>query len=75
MELLSQIAIPILGTLSIILIARKNKWGLVLGLAAQPFWFATAYINQQWGVFAVGFVYTASWIYGIYEWFKDTKTR
>lgn len=67
MELLSQIAIPILGTLSIILIARKNKGGLVLGLAAQPFWFMTAYLHQQWGVFAVGFVYTASWIYGIYE--------
>jgi len=72
-ETISQIAIAILGTLSIILIARKNKWGLVLGLAAQPFWFITTYVNHQWGSFAVSFVYTVSWIYGIWNWFKDTK--
>lgn len=57
-DLISQVAIVILGTSSIILLAKKNKWGFVLGLAAQPFWYITAFVNQQWGVFLVSFVYT-----------------
>ena len=76
LDLISQFAIPILGTSSIILIAKKNKWGFVLGLAAQPFWFITSFINQQWGVFIVGFIYTLSWIFGVYEWFfKNSKVN
>lgn len=73
-ETISQIAIPILGTLSIILIARKNKWGLVLGLLAQPFWFYTTYTHQQWGAFGLSWIYTASWVYGIYVWFWQKET-
>jgi len=69
LDLISQFAIPILGTSSIILIAKKNKSGFVLGLAAQPFWLITSFINQQWGVFIVAIIYTLSWIFGIYEWF------
>lgn len=46
---ISQVAIFILGAGSIILIAKKNKWGFVLGLLSQPFWFITAYINEQGG--------------------------
>lgn len=76
-DLISQVAIVILGTSSIILLAKKNKWGFVLGLAAQPFWYITAFVNQQWGVFLVSFVYTASWLFGIYEWFfkKEKSTK
>jgi len=70
---ISQIAIIIFGISSIILVARKNKWGFVLGLLAQPFWFITSYINKQWGVFLVAFVYSITWAYGIYEWFYKNK--
>jgi hypothetical protein len=48
-DLISQIAIFILGAGSIILVAKKNKWGFVLGLASQPFWFITAIVNHQGG--------------------------
>ncbi len=73
-DAISQIAIVFLGAGSIILVAKKNKWGFVAGLAAQPFWYITAFINEQWGVFLVSFIYTISWCFGIYEWFfKDTK--
>jgi nicotinamide riboside transporter PnuC len=68
-DMISQVAIFFLGFTSIVLVARKNKWGFVLGLAAQPFWFITSYANGQWGIFLVSFLYAASWIYGIYEWF------
>lgn len=73
---ISQVAIFALGTTAIILVARKNKWGFVAGLISQPFWYITAYINEQWGVFFVSFIYTASWGYGIYEWFfKDNNKK
>jgi len=70
----SQIAIFVFGTLAIVLVAKKNKWGFVAGFFSQPFWYITAYVNEQWRVFFVSFVYTASWLLGIYEWFwKDKK--
>lgn len=75
-DTISQILIFILGVCSIILISRKNKWGFVLGLLSQPFWFITSFLNKQWGVFFLSLVYTASWVYGIYEWFyKDKKKK
>jgi len=68
-ENISQIAIFIFGVTSIILVAKKNKWGFVFGLLTQPFWYITSFINKQWGVFFVSIFYSLSWLYGIYEWF------
>ncbi len=73
-DIISQIAIVFFGASAIVLVAKKNKWGFVFGMLAQPFWYITAYINEQWGVFLVSFIYTISWGLGIYEWFfKDEK--
>lgn len=72
-DLISQIGLSILGISAIILVAKKNKWGFVLGLLSQPFWFITSYLNQQWGVFILSIVYTFSWCFGIYEWFLKKK--
>lgn len=75
-DIISQVVILFLGAGSIILVARKNKWGFVVGLVCQPFWFITSFVNHQWGVFFVSFIYTGSWLYGVYEWFfKDKKTK
>ncbi|EKD56830.1 MAG: hypothetical protein ACD_58C00073G0002 [uncultured bacterium] len=68
-DLLLQIVLAILSISAIILVARKNKWGFVFGLASQPFWFITSYQNEQWGVFFISIIYTFSWAYGVYEWF------
>jgi nicotinamide riboside transporter PnuC len=68
-----QVGIFVFGALAIILVARKNKWGFVIGLLSQPFWFITSYQNKQWGVFLVSIIYTFSWIYGIYLWFYKDK--
>jgi nicotinamide riboside transporter PnuC len=68
-DVVSQIGITLFGATAIIMVARKNRWGFVIGLAAQPFWFATAIINKQWGVVALNFVYVGTWSYGVYEWF------
>ncbi len=74
LDQISQIALSILSISAIILVARKNKWGFVVGLSAQPFWLFTSYINNQWGVFLCSVIYVFTWAYGIYEWFfKDKK--
>ncbi len=74
LDTISQVAIFLFGTSSILLISKKNKWGFVLGLLAQPFWFITAYSNQQWGIFFTNIIYTITWSIGTYEWWvKDKK--
>jgi len=68
-DIIAQFGIAVFGVTAIILVARKNKWGFVVGLFSQPFWFATALINKQWGVMALNVVFLLTWVYGIYEWF------
>ncbi len=68
-DTISQIGISLFGIMAIVLVSRKNKWGFVFGLASQPFWFATALVNQQWGIFVLNIAYAASWSYGFYQWF------
>jgi nicotinamide riboside transporter PnuC len=68
-DTISQIGVSIFGITAIVLVAKKNKWGFVFGLASQPFWFITSFINQQWGVLLLCFMYTATWLYGVDEWF------
>lgn len=74
-DVISQIGISVFGIISIALVARKNKWGFVAGLAAQPFWFATTIINRQWGIFALSLVYTIIWTDGINKWFFKEKRK
>ena len=74
-DVVSQIGIIILGAISVILIAEKNKWGFVFGLLTQPFWFTTSLVNHQWGVFVASLIYTVVWIYGIYKWFFHNKIK
>ena len=74
LDLIAQVGITIFGLTAIMLVARKKKWGFVLGLISQPFYFITSYLNDQWGIFFLTIIYTGTWIYGIYEWFyKEDK--
>jgi nicotinamide riboside transporter PnuC len=72
-DVIAQVGIPIFGFSAMFLVARKNKWGFVLGLLAQPFWFFTAYTHDQWGIILNSIVYSAIWVYGIYKWFWGEK--
>lgn len=74
LDLIAQVGLFVFGVLAIVLVAQKNKWGFVFGVIAQPFWFITAYVNEQWGVFALCFVYTGSWLYGCYNWFLEDQS-
>ena len=50
-----------------------RKWAAVVGLCGQPAWMWTTWHAQQWGIFALTFVYTASWLRGLhtYWWRKQ----
>lgn len=62
------------SVIGMFLTARKNKWGFVVGLSGQPFWFLTSLLHGQWGVFILTAFYTCTYIYGIYNWFRKPKT-
>ena len=72
-DTISQIGVAVLMIPAIILVARKNKWGFILGVLAQPFFFITTYMHKQWGLFLLALIYTGSWTYGVYEWFYKKK--
>lgn len=75
-DTIAQIGVAVFGITAIILVAKKNKWGFVFGLLSQPFWFITAFVNEQWGVLFLSVIYLGTWIYGIYEWFyKEDKSK
>jgi len=75
LDQIAQLGVFVFGTSAIILLAKKNKWGFVVGLISQPFYFITSYINHQWGIFIVSVFYTGSWLFGIYEWFFRNKKK
>lgn len=69
LDLICQIGIIVFGVSAVFLVAKKNKWGFVLGLISQPFWLVTSIVNHQWGVFLLSIVYMFNWVFGIYNWF------
>ena len=70
-DTISQWVVGILGPLAILLVAFKKRWGFIIGLFAQPFWFVVLR-NDTGGLVAV-VAYTLSWMLGIYEWFFKKK--
>lgn len=49
---------------------RARRLAPIIGLIAQPFWLWETWHAQQWGIFALSFVYAAGWMRGIrtYWW-------
>ena len=73
LDIIAQVGIAIFGITAIILVAKKNKWGFVCGLASEPFWLITAILHQQWAVFLLSIIYVFSWAFGVYNWFYKGK--
>lgn len=63
-----QIGIAITGVTAVFLSQTKaeqtRKYACLFGLAGQPFWFYATYTAEQWGIFALSFVYALSWANG-----------
>lgn len=72
-----QIIISLTGVLSIYFVNKqddKYKYGSLFGVIGQPFWMIAMYRTEQWGVFAICFIYGYIWCKGFYEqWIKKGK--
>lgn len=73
LQAISQILLLLTGGAAGILVANKNKWGQILGLLSQPFWFYSNYTTQQYGALVLVIFYTFVWMWGIYIWFYKKR--
>lgn len=77
MEIIVQIAIILFSCGSIYLFAQKGsyrRWGYIVGLAGQPFWFYATWINVQWGMFLCTIWFSGCHILGIWNyWIKEAS--
>ena len=69
--MIAQAGIIIFGVLAIWLSQDRRqhvaKWASVAGLLGQPFWYYASYSAEQWGIFAISFLYTAAWARGFWN--------
>ena len=48
---------------------RVARWGCVVGMISQPFWFYATIKGHQWGILGASLFYTYAWARGIYyQW-------
>ncbi|MCL5991388.1 MAG: hypothetical protein M1419_04730 [Bacteroidetes bacterium] len=69
--LIIQIIIFITSASAIWLVSRKEdwrRWGYIIGLIGQPFWLYSTFVNEQWGIFLLTFVFTYSWGQGVWNY-------
>ena len=61
--------IALTGVTAIWLTQQSNeawkKYACLFGLVGQPFWFYSAYVAEQWGIFILCIFYTYSWYLGL----------
>jgi hypothetical protein len=69
-----QFSLAILGIITAVLTARKNKYWVITSLLSQPLWFYSAYTAEQWGMVTLCAVYTSSTLYAIKFWWFTKKT-
>ena len=70
---LTQAMIGIMSGLAVWLIsddrnARRQRWGWLIGLLAQPLWLYATRQNGQWGMFAFSIWYIYAWGKGVRRW-------
>ena len=49
------------------LLGGGSRWGFVIGLVTQPFWFYTSFRHRQWGIFIASIFYAFGWAMGVYR--------
>lgn len=78
--MMEQIAIAVFGVVAVFLTqdSRDNvrKFACIFGLLSQPFWFYATWKAEQWGIFALCFLYLLSWMRGLWNfWIKPWVAR
>lgn len=76
--IIAQVGIAICGVSAIWLVNAREprwaRWGPVMGLLGQPFWFITTVMNGQWGIVALCFLYTWAWWRGFIKHWGPRKS-
>jgi hypothetical protein len=68
LEFASQ-SVIFMGPIGAMLLGSGSRWGFVVGLATQPFWFYTSFRHRQWGIFIASIFYASGWAMGVYRTF------
>lgn len=76
--LIDQLVIVACGVASVYLSQDTRpalrRWACIAGMLAQPFWLFATWQAQQWGIFALAFVYTWGWGRGVWNfWFRGER--
>ena len=75
---MDQLAIACTGMVAIWLTQQSRdhlkRYACLFGLLGQPAWFYSAYKAEQWGIFAVSFVYTYSWGVGLKNYWLNQSS-
>lgn len=77
--MIAQLGIALFGVVAIWLSQaasdNQRKYACLFGLASQPFWFWSAYMAEQWGIFALCVLYTVSWLRGLNQhWLARSRS-
>ena len=78
--MIAQLFIALFGVTAVALsqseLDSRRRWASVFGLLGQPFWFFAAWQSQQWGIFVLSFLYTASWGKGFHTyWIASSAAK
>jgi len=78
LDTISQVFILACGFGALILatspIALRRKWASPIGLLSEPFWFYSAFVNDQWGILILSMAYGTRWAQCFYrDWFSAKK--
>lgn len=64
--MITQIGIALFGLIALALAqsqsAARRRYAPIFGLAAQPFWVASALVSEQWGILILTLLYSAIWL-------------
>lgn len=75
--MIAQIIIAIFGVTAVWLSQdeqeSRRKYACLFGLAGQPAWFYASWESQQWGIFALCFLYSFSWLRGFRQYWMDGR--
>ncbi len=64
-NIIADLGMAVFGILALVLTTYHNRWGPVVGLVSQPFFYLSAVIHRQWGFLILSLAYTVVWLNGI----------
>jgi len=68
---MDQIGIALTGAVAAFLSQDRReswrKWACIFGMVGQPFWFYATWKAEQWGMFALCFLYLGAWMRGVWN--------